>query len=82
MPDDRSTAEPREGNVVCPACAAVIAWEGERPLDCLRCGFPFDRGCRYCDDDPAGYDALGRVACARHIEEIADDLREMRHGSA
>ena len=63
--------------VACPSCGAVVAWEGERPTDCLRCGFPLDRGCRYCDDDPVGYDALGRVACAEHIAQIADDLEEM-----
>lgn len=26
-----------EGNVGCPSCGAVIAWEGEPPEDCLRC---------------------------------------------
>ncbi len=30
--------------------------------------------CRYCGDDAVGMDALGRYACERHIEEIADDL--------
>lgn len=66
-----------EGNMTCPACRAVVAWEGEMPTDCIRCGFPLDRGCRYCDEDPVGYDALGRVACAEHIEQVAEDIEAM-----
>lgn len=31
------------------------------------------RECRYCGDDAVGEDALGRPACKRHIEEVADD---------
>ena len=27
-----------EGNVECWNCGAVIAWEGEPPTDCIRCG--------------------------------------------
>lgn len=27
-----------EGNVECWNCGAVIAWEGDRPTDCLKCG--------------------------------------------
>ena len=27
-----------EGNVECWNCGAVIAWEGEEPTDCLKCG--------------------------------------------
>lgn len=27
-----------QGNVVCGDCGAIIAWEGETPDDCLRCG--------------------------------------------
>ena len=34
------TAAP-EGHVKCPECGASIAWEGELPDDCLRCGAPF-----------------------------------------
>ena len=30
-----------EGNLACSSCGAVIAWGGERPNDCLRCGAPF-----------------------------------------
>ena len=30
-----------EGHVRCPDCGASIAWEGESPQDCLRCGASF-----------------------------------------
>ena len=26
------------GNITCDACGAVVAWEGEPPEDCLKCG--------------------------------------------
>lgn len=35
---------------------------------------PHPPDCRYCLDDAVGVDALGRPACERHIEEVADDL--------
>ena len=28
------------GNITCEECGAVVAWEGERPEDCLKCGMP------------------------------------------
>jgi hypothetical protein len=34
------TPMPREGSVECRKCGAVVAWEGEPPEDCLRCGAP------------------------------------------
>ena len=27
-----------EGNIECWNCGAVVAWEGEEPTDCLKCG--------------------------------------------
>lgn len=38
--------QPEGGNVICPACGADWAWEGERPPDCIRCGYVglFDKG--------------------------------------
>lgn len=27
-----------EGSVECWNCGAIIAWEGEPPTDCIRCG--------------------------------------------
>ena len=29
------------GNLTCPSCGAVIAWKGERPVDCLKCSALF-----------------------------------------
>lgn len=38
-----------EGNIRCPVCGAVIAWEGEYPEDCLRCGAALpDPDCPSC----------------------------------
>jgi hypothetical protein len=33
-----------EGNYACRNCGAVVAWEGELPEDCLRCGEPISAG--------------------------------------
>lgn len=38
--------------------------------------------CRYCGEDAAGRDALGRPACERHIQEVADDIEDYACGSA
>ncbi len=35
---DPTDEPPDEGNVQCRECGAVIAWQGELPDDCLRCG--------------------------------------------
>ena len=63
-----------EGSIRCPGCGAVVAWEGEEPDDCLRCGRPFS--CLV--DESAGQAELHSVRHELHEIDGPDVARAER----
>jgi len=64
-----------EGSIRCPNCGAVVAWAGEEPDDCLRCGRPYSElhsvRSELHEIDGPDMDAVSR------LEEFAHGLGEL-----